>query len=221
MSEVKIYVAGSSKNKFLQLPDYYEKYLVDVQREGDYIDNLNPWYCEITALYNIWKHSTADIVGLDHYRRYFVQNNHIITKEEIETILKDHDIIMYKWPHDTAFQDMDGAGKGKELRFALDLVEVLHNKEMRDFFETDMKQKGVYEGNMFICRKEVIDEYCQFLFPLLEQFDKGHKFRINRIDGYIAEYMFGPWMKYKQKKIYDCPRVTFAHDLKTILRGHV
>ena len=27
--------------------------------------------------------------------------------------------------------------------------------------------------------------------------------------------------KYKQKKIYDCPRVTFAHDLKTILRGHV
>ena len=109
MYEVKIYVVGSSKNKFLQLPDYYEKYLVDVQREGDYIDNLNPWYCEITALYNIWKHSTADIVGLDHYRRYFVQNNHIITKEEIETILKDHDIIMYKWPHDTAFQDMDGA----------------------------------------------------------------------------------------------------------------
>ena len=36
MSEVKIYVAGSSNNKFLQLPDYYEKYFVDVQREGDY-----------------------------------------------------------------------------------------------------------------------------------------------------------------------------------------
>lgn len=218
---MKIYVVGGSNNKFLPEGNIKKKFFVDKEHEGDNIDKLNPWYCELTGMYYMWKHEDEDIVGLEHYRRYFVQNNHIITKEEIETILKDHDIIMYKWPHDTAFQDMDGAGKGKELRFALDLVEVLHNKEMRNFFENDMKQKGVYEGNMFICRKEVIDEYCQFLFPLLEQFDKGHKFRINRIDGYIAEYMFGPWMKYKQKKIYDCPRVTLDKNLQYVLRGHV
>ena len=221
MSDIKIYIAGSSKNKFLKLPEYYEPYLVDIKREGDYIDNLNPWYCEITALYNIWKHSDAKIVGLDHYRRYFVHDNHIITKEDIETILKDHDVIMYKWPHESAFQAMTGTGKGRELRLALDLVEVLYDKDMHDFFENDMKNLGVYEGNMFICRKEIIDEYCAFLFPLLAKFDEWHKFSTPRIDGYIAEYLFGPWMKYKQKKIFDCPRVVFDRNLQVTLRGHV
>lgn len=221
MSDIKIYIAGSSKNRFLKLPDYYEAYFVDVKREGDYIDNLNPWYCELTALYNAWKHSTAEIVGLDHYRRYFVKDNHIISNEDIENILADNDIIMYKWPHESAFQAMTCTGKGNELKLALDLVEELHGKEMHDFFENDMKQVGVYEGNMFICRKELIDEYCEFLFPLLAKFDEVHKFRIPRIDGYIAEYLFGPWVKYKEKKIYDCPRVTFDRNLEYILRGHV
>lgn len=106
---MKIYVVGSSENKFLPLDNIREKFLIDEKHEGDNIDFLNPWYCELTGLYYLWKHVDDDIVGLEHYRRYFVQNNHIITKEEIETILKDHDIIMYKWQHDTAFQDMDGA----------------------------------------------------------------------------------------------------------------
>lgn len=220
-NSIKIYIAGSSKNKFLITSDCYEPYFVDVKRDGDYIDDLNPWYCELTALYNIWKHSTAEIVGLDHYRRYFVKDKYILSADEAKNILKTHNIIMYKWPHESAFQAMTGAGKGAELQLALDLVKEMHGKEMHDFFENSMKQQGVYEGNMFVCRKELIDEYCEFLFPLLARFDEIHKFRINRIDGYIAEYLFGPWMQYKQKKIYDCQRITFDKALQYALTGHV
>lgn len=219
---MKIYVVGSSKNKFLPLDNIREKFLIDQKHEGDNIDFLNPWYCELTGLYYLWKHCDDDIVGLEHYRRYFVNDKgKLLSEGEIREILKDHDVIMYKWANNTAFQDMTNANKGAELKLALDLIEVLYNKEMRILFETDMKQKGIYEGNMFICNKEVINAYCKFLFPVLEQFDKAHKFRINRIDGYIAEYLFGPWMKYNKKKIYDCSRITFDRSLEKILKGHV
>lgn len=223
MSKTEIYIVGSSKNKFLDLPnDTFTRFYVDQPHEGDNIDNLNPWYCELTGLYHLWKHSTADIVGLCHYRRYFcLDPRMILGKREIEQILSQGDAIMYKWPYDTAFQSMIYAKKGDELKLALKVVEDMHGKEMADFFEYIMVCPGVYEGNMLICRRELLDEYCQFLFPVLREFDNRHKFKIPRIDGYIGEYLLGPWMIYKKKRIYNCNRVTFDRDLKFVMKGHV
>ena len=219
---MKIYVVGSSKNKFLDLDSCREKFLVDETHEGDNIDHKNSSYCEITGLYYLWKHCNDDIVGLEHYRRYFTnKNGTILSKTEAEEILKSYDIIMYKWPNESAKTAMRNAGKELELKIAAFIVGKIGNKEMQDFFERDLAAVGVYEGNMFICRKELIDEYCEWLFQLLAAFDYMDHRKLPRIGGYIAEYMFGPWMKYKQKRIYDCSRQTFSRDLKTKLRGHV
>ena len=194
---MKIYVVGSSKNKFLPLDNIREKFLIDQEHEGDNIDFLNPWYCELTGLYYLWKHVDDEIVGLEHYRRYFINNrNNLLSENEIKNILKNNDVICCLYNNKSSiFQAFKKHNFGTYEFFSL-VKELPDYKLGRNY----LCGNNFIVFNMFICKKEIIDEYCNWFFTNIAALElkKEHK----RYIGYIAEYIFGAWLYSKKLKIY-------------------
>lgn len=219
---MKIYVVGSSKNKFLPLDNIREKFIVDAKHDGDNVDNLNPWYCELTGLYYLWKHCKDDVVGLEHYRRCFInEKDEILDKEKIDAILNSHDIILNRYDFDDVGHMYKWNVQQKRLPEFKKIFTIIkmHDPKLAEYcLEYQKNHKFCYEGNMFICKKEIIDEYCAFLFDTLELYLAGEKHfnrkLINRICGYLAEYTFGAWCEYKGLKIYAAKRRLYDRELK-------
>jgi len=69
---------------------------------GDNISDKNKNFCELTGMYWLWKNDNSNVKGLVHYRRYFLEKKckdkweAIASKDYIEGILKDYDIILPK-----------------------------------------------------------------------------------------------------------------------------
>ena len=218
---MKIYVVGSSKNKFLPLDNIREKFLIDQKHEGDNIDFLNPWYCEMTGLYYLWKHCDDDIVGLEHYRRYFVnKNNENMTEEKINKILTTFDIILNKYDFiekDHMYKWNLKQNRMSEFNKIFTIIKTYDTKLASYCLEYQKTKKYCYEGNMFIGHKKIIDEYCNFIFEILDLYIKAEKHfnkkLIPRICGYLAEYIFGAWCEYKNLKIFAAKRRLYDRNL--------
>lgn len=197
---MKIYVVGSSKNKFLPLDNIREKFLIDQKHEGDNIDFLNPWYCELTGLYYLWKHCDDDIVGLEHYRRYFVnENNQLLNENEIKTALSDCDVLCKEMIFKNNKKTLDYLKNGK--KFIYHFLSFLPKKEKDYFLQQFNTSKRFAQCNMFICRKEIINKYCDWFFENVINFKVKDFYNNKRIIGYIAEFVFGYWLQMNGYKI--------------------
>ena len=197
---MKIYVVGSSKNKFLPLDNIREKFLIDQKHEGDNIDFLNPWYCELTGLYYLWKHVDDDIVGLEHYRRYFANDrNQLLSEKEIREILKDHDVIVCETLLKNVALKQFEESEGKPNR--VNLFSIMYNSpsDLARIIKQRLFIKSLISNNMFICKKELINEYCEYFFDVIKDIKLNDTNK--RIIGFLSEYVFGSWLIFKGYKI--------------------
>ena len=197
---MKIYVVGSSKNKFLPLDNIREKFLIDQEHEGDNIDFLNPWYCELTGLYYLWKHVDDDIVGLEHYRRYFAnEKNQILSENEIREILKEHDVIVCETLLKNVALKQFEESEGKPNR--VNLFSIMYNSpsDLARIIKQRLFIKSLISNNMFICKKELINEYCEYFFDVIKDIKLNDTNK--RIIGFLSEYIFGSWLIFKEYKI--------------------
>lgn len=156
--------------------------------EGDNISLKNRQYCELTALYWMWKHAKEDIIGLSHYRRHFV------LPENWQMLMEQYDIdVILPVP---TFVAPNIADNYKERHDASDweyLMQYL-KEHLPDDYELSHK---VYGGNlyspcnMFIMKKEILHELCSWMFPILDAVTEhgGEKedTYLNRYAGFISE----------------------------------
>lgn len=151
---MKIYVVGSSKNKFLSLDNIREKFFIDSKHDGDNIDFLNPWYCELTGLYYLWKHVNDDIVGLEHYRRYFVNSKgNLLSEHEIIETLNTYDVICRKF--DFKGKNAYSFFRNERKPYLMKFLSFLPSEERR-FIQDDLTNKNTLSSATCLFVKNIL-----------------------------------------------------------------
>jgi len=155
---------------------------------GDNISVRNQQFCELTALYWIWKHAEEEIIGLVHYRRHFILPDDWVCRMEgngVDVILP---IPLYAAP--------DIAGNYKSRHDPRDwdcMMEYLKGRDIGEYREAEaFFRKNLYSPcNMFIMRRYILDELCEWLFPVLFAVaDRGGQKSdpyLNRYPGFLSE----------------------------------
>ncbi len=164
---------------------------------GENISYKNREYCELTALYWIWKNDRSDYIGLCHYRRHFALDEETIERlktSDIDVVLT---IPILNFPDVRSMYVKDHIESDWDTM--LEALEVLQPK----YYQTALQiQKGVYyyAYNMFIARRDIFDSYCGWLFPILQYIEDrcGKKEDIyqNRYIGFLAERLLSVFFIY-------------------------
>lgn len=67
---------------------------------------------------------------------------------------------------------------------------------------------------MFIAPKSVVDDYCSWVFPILEEVeDKINVDDYPRVFGLISEAIFNVWIEYNNLKFKECPVYYLGNNL--------
>lgn len=177
---------------------------------GDSISEKNSNYCELTGLYWIWKNVTCDIVGICHYRRFFVKEDQLLEKEYIEQRMQQYSIII---PDTRTTKEGSVEQHYEEKHHIEDLLlcgEIIKEKypEYEMAFEVALKSNLVSGGNMWITRKEIFDGYCAWLFDILFEAEKRINFTKydpyqNRVMGFLSERLFRVWLFMQKELIWE------------------
>ena len=160
----------------------------------------------MTAIYWFWKNNLLpDYVGFAHYRRVFSDAD--IADYE------DHDIIVSKpiWSSDR----ISLAYQYKHYHVLSDLQTCIDTiRETDPEWGESFRQYLLHSGtnyapcNMFVMKKELFEEWCSFVFPVLtrlkdkicgtEEFKKRDNYQ-KRALCFLTERMFGYWYFLKKK----------------------
>lgn len=206
---------------------------------GDNISEKNRSYCELTAQYWAWKNVDAEYYGFFHYRRYLYPDinaklpyrierqptTDLLNKlgyNEFASMIHEYDLIVPK-PENMYVSVRDHyANAPDHHKKDLDLIESIVREKTPDYLEVmDEYLSGNlhYFGNIFIMRRDIFKEYCEWLFPILSEFDwkgdvHGYGQKEIRVDGYLAERLLGIYYTQHrgEYKTTELPKVLFCEN---------
>lgn len=186
---------------------------------GDNISHMNRFYCELTGIYWVWKNwELKDYVGFCHYRRYFKFMDNLPKLSNINC-----DVILLQ-PLDfnrTLYERYKECYNIADL----DLVLNIAKQDYGVYHDDTINNNLLHARNMFIMSKDLFNEYCEFLFGVLDKYckiknintisdvyyqvltdpDYPQKCRYKyqaRFAGFLAEHLMQIWIYWKGLKIY-------------------
>ncbi len=195
--EKEIYAGAVFAEKFFHLlPE-------DTLRDdaGDNISAKNKQFCELTALYWIWKHAGEDILGLVHYRRHFLFPKNwkeCMLSNQVDVILP---VPLYVAP--TVEENFKSRHDPSDWEF---MMQYLKDNFPEDYQAACRFFKGnLYAPcNMFVMKREVLDALCGWLFPILFKVaeyggEKDNSY-LNRYPGFISERLISLYFEINREK---------------------
>lgn len=175
---------------------------------GDNISSKNVNYCELTALYWIWKNEMEkdpgpdSYYGLFHYRRLLDMKNEDlfhIQEKEIDAVL----------PYPTVCEPdisehHERYVKAGDWEAMLQAVKELQ-PEYYAAFPRIFGQTYMYNYNIVFAKKNVLIDYCKWLFPILERTEelsvpRGSE-RADRYIGYLGENLLTLYFMYNKDRL--------------------
>ena len=179
---------------------------------GENISDRNDSYNEMTALYWAWKNyeelGNPDYVGLMHYRRHFVLKENVqavynvkdyTNKERYYGFLNYSPEKMQELVDGCDFLTHIGKVKGVYKHFIenqrIEDIDTANEIMLELYPEYKDVAKEYYEGelsnfcNMNIFSKEIFFKYCEFVFSILEEFER--RVDINEKRFFISERLTG------------------------------
>lgn len=186
---------------------------------GDNISKLNPFFCELTGMYWMWKNLHADYLGLAHYRRHFCLRKKkeadkeeskwqsILSSKEAQCLCREYDVIAPAKRHyliETLESHYAHTHYKEHLDKTREIIRAQHPQYLESYDQI-LKQKSGYMFNMFIMRADLVDEYCQFLFDILFELNKrvdtsDYSAFQARYPGRIGEILFNVWLDREAKE---------------------
>lgn len=230
-SIAEVYITKSHKDQPLKTPYLTPDWVHPIQagaalsdkvlakisdNTGENISLKNGNYCELTALYWIWKNRTSHNNKIDYYGLFQYRRILDITENDLYQLSKNHVDVVLPYPmisEPNIFEHHERYVKDSDWNAMMQALEELYPqfyKKALDIF----KQQYMYNFNIFLARKSIFCDYCRWLFSILERTEelscpKGSE-RSDRYIGYLGENLLTLYFMVYQKEfnIYHTGRLT-------------
>jgi hypothetical protein len=194
---------------------------------GDNISYKNSMYAELTGLYWAWKNLDFEYLGLVHYRRHFTIKNWmfrkthkptecIITDDELETILSPNKIIVPKKRNyyiETIASHYKHIIRDGEIHLTA-ARKILFDKypDYLDAFDSVMNKTSAHMFNMFIMPKDLLNQYCTWLFSILAELEtcidiSNYNAFEKRYIARVSEMLVNVWIIHNEIKTKTIGRI--------------
>lgn len=213
---VEVYLAKCVVDKPIHGYPTLSKYVIPIQvgaalteerlaavndAEGENISDRNRHYSEMTAFYWLWKNAKADYLGICHYRRLWGNLDAIVDK--LRTTDIDAVLPLPTLANRSVFDDY-------LLKHIPDvwrpMMDVLQEKSP-DYYEAAQsifKGNIFYASNMCILRRNVLDNLCEWMFPIVMDIEKRvgdlSDTYYNRYAGFCTERLITLYFLYNKNQ---------------------